>query len=313
MAAWTEIGEADLMDGDVTVRVSHSTINYKDGLAITGKAPVVRRWPMIPGIDFAGTVIAVRHAGFKPGDEVILNGWGVGETHLRRLRADARASRATGWSSSRAAFTPAADHGDRHRRLHGDAVRPGAGAARRDAGQRPGAGHGRRRRRRQRRHRAARRSSATRSPPPPGGASEEPTTSRRSAPARSSTARELSGTPRPLARSAGPAPSTRSAAPRSPTCFSMTNTAARSPPAAWRRAWTCRPPSRRSSCAASRWPASTASWRPRSAARPGRGSPRPRPHQARRHDPDPTARRRRGIAADILAGKVRGRVVLEIK
>ena len=57
-AAWTDLTDADLMDGDVTVRVSHSTINYKDGLAITGKAPVVRRWPMIPGIDFAGEVIA---------------------------------------------------------------------------------------------------------------------------------------------------------------------------------------------------------------------------------------------------------------
>lgn len=82
VAAWSELGEADLMDGDVTVHVSHSTINYKDGLAITGKAPVVRRWPMIPGIDFVGKVTQSGHAGFKPGDEVILNGWGVGETHL---------------------------------------------------------------------------------------------------------------------------------------------------------------------------------------------------------------------------------------
>jgi acrylyl-CoA reductase (NADPH) len=80
--AWQEMAEADLMPGDVTVRVSHSTINYKDGLAITGKAPVVRRWPMIPGIDFAGTVTSSAHADFKPGDEVILNGWGVGETHF---------------------------------------------------------------------------------------------------------------------------------------------------------------------------------------------------------------------------------------
>ena len=79
--AWKELGEGDLMDGDVTVRVSHSTINYKDGLAITGKAPVIRRWPMIPGIDFAGKVVSSTHAEFKAGDEVILNGWGVGETH----------------------------------------------------------------------------------------------------------------------------------------------------------------------------------------------------------------------------------------
>jgi acrylyl-CoA reductase (NADPH) len=79
---WTELAQADLMDGDVTVRVSHSTLNYKDGLALTGRAPVVRRWPMVAGIDFAGTVTASSHAGFKPGDQVILNGWGLGETHL---------------------------------------------------------------------------------------------------------------------------------------------------------------------------------------------------------------------------------------
>lgn len=74
--------EAELMDGDVTVRVSHSTLNYKDGLAMTGKAPVVRRFPMIPGVDLAGTVEASSNPGFKPGDAVVLNGWGLGETHL---------------------------------------------------------------------------------------------------------------------------------------------------------------------------------------------------------------------------------------
>src|SRR5208337_2716664 len=81
-AAWSRLTEADLMEGDVTVRVTHSTINYKDGLAITGKAPVVRRWPMIPGIDFAGIVESSTHPEFKPGDEVVLNGWGTGETHF---------------------------------------------------------------------------------------------------------------------------------------------------------------------------------------------------------------------------------------
>lgn len=74
--------EADLMEGDVTVRVSHSTLNYKDGLALTGKAPVVRRFPMIPGVDLVGTVEASSHPDFKEGDAVILNGWGLGETHL---------------------------------------------------------------------------------------------------------------------------------------------------------------------------------------------------------------------------------------
>lgn len=80
--AITDFAEADLMEGDVTVRVTHSTVNYKDGLALTGRAPVVRRWPMIPGIDFAGRVETSDHADFKPGDLVILNGWGTGETHL---------------------------------------------------------------------------------------------------------------------------------------------------------------------------------------------------------------------------------------
>ncbi|MDR6871423.1 acrylyl-CoA reductase (NADPH) [Bosea sp. BE125] len=80
--AFTDFAEGDLMEGDVTVRVTHSTVNYKDGLAITGKAPVVRRWPMIPGIDFSGRVETSDHPDFKPGDLVILNGWGTGETHL---------------------------------------------------------------------------------------------------------------------------------------------------------------------------------------------------------------------------------------
>ncbi len=81
-AELTLFDEANLMDGDVTVRVEYSTVNYKDGLAITGKAPVVRRFPMIAGIDGAGTVESSSHSGFKPGDKVVLNGWGCGETHL---------------------------------------------------------------------------------------------------------------------------------------------------------------------------------------------------------------------------------------
>ena len=80
----------DLMEGDVVVRVRHSTVNYKDGLAITGKLPVVRRWPMIPGIDFSGEVVSSSHPDFKPGDQVILNGWGVGETHYGAYAGYAR-------------------------------------------------------------------------------------------------------------------------------------------------------------------------------------------------------------------------------
>jgi acrylyl-CoA reductase (NADPH) len=86
----TEFDEANLMEGDVTVAVEWSTLNYKDGLAITGKAPVVRRFPMIPGIDFAGTVEASSHPDWKPGDKVILNGWGLGETHLGAYGEKAR-------------------------------------------------------------------------------------------------------------------------------------------------------------------------------------------------------------------------------
>ncbi len=90
--AVTEIDDGDLMEGDVTVAVHHTTVNYKDGLAITGRAPVVRRFPMVPGIDFAGTVLSSEHDAWKPGDRVILNGWGVGETHLGGYAAKARVS-----------------------------------------------------------------------------------------------------------------------------------------------------------------------------------------------------------------------------
>ena len=77
-----DFDENDLMEGDVTFRPEWSTLNYKDGLAVTGKAPVVRRFPMIAGIDGAGTVETSSHPDWKPGDKVILNGWGCGETHL---------------------------------------------------------------------------------------------------------------------------------------------------------------------------------------------------------------------------------------
>ena len=89
-----ELTPADLMDGDVDVRVEHTTVNYKDGLAITGKLPVVRRFPMIPGVDLAGTVLNSTNPRFQPGDHVLLNGWGVGEAHyggysqMARLNGD---------------------------------------------------------------------------------------------------------------------------------------------------------------------------------------------------------------------------------
>lgn len=85
-----EIDEASLPEGDVTVAVAHSTLNYKDGLAITNRGPVVRKWPMVAGIDGAGEVIESRHPDWKPGDRVVLNGWGVGETHWGCLAQRAR-------------------------------------------------------------------------------------------------------------------------------------------------------------------------------------------------------------------------------
>ncbi|WP_153160129.1 MDR family oxidoreductase [Zoogloea sp. 1C4] len=85
-----DIDEGQLPDGDVTVRVSHSTLNYKDGLAITGKGPVVRRFPMVPGIDLVGVVESSTHPEYKAGDSVLLNGWGVGEGHWGGLAQKAR-------------------------------------------------------------------------------------------------------------------------------------------------------------------------------------------------------------------------------
>jgi len=88
--ALTDFDDGDLMDGDVTVRIEWSTVNYKDGLAISGKAPVVRRFPMIPGVDLAGTVETSSHPAWKSGDKVICNGWGLGETHLGAYAEKAR-------------------------------------------------------------------------------------------------------------------------------------------------------------------------------------------------------------------------------
>ncbi|QFG26138.1 MDR family oxidoreductase [Actinomadura sp. WMMB 499] len=80
-AAATRLEETDLPDGDVHIDVEYSTLNYKDALAITGASPVVRSWPMVPGIDLAGVVTESAHADWKQGDRVVLNGWGVGESH----------------------------------------------------------------------------------------------------------------------------------------------------------------------------------------------------------------------------------------
>lgn len=101
--SWQELHEGDLGDGDVTVRVTHSTINYKDGLVLTGRLPGMRL-PLVPGVDFAGTVIASSHTEFALGEDVILNGWGCGE---RRPGGYAERARVPGdWLVKRpAAFT----------------------------------------------------------------------------------------------------------------------------------------------------------------------------------------------------------------
>ena len=214
--ALKDFDEADLMEGDVDVRVEWSTVNYKDGLAVTGKAPVVRRWPMIAGIDLAGTVEKSSHPDWKPGDKVILNGWGLGETHLG---AYAQKARVKGEWLVRlpATMSDARRHGDRHRRLHRDARGDGAGEARHHARPRAAGRDRRRRRRRLGRDRAAGASSATRSPPRPAGRRRR-TTSSGSAPPRSSSARNCPARRARSRRSAGPAASIRSARPRSPMC-----------------------------------------------------------------------------------------------
>lgn len=89
-ASVTELDESRLPDADVLVAPEYSTLNYKDGLALTNKAPVVRTWPMVPGIDGAGTVLASRHPAWQPGDRFVHNGWGVGETHWGCLAQRAR-------------------------------------------------------------------------------------------------------------------------------------------------------------------------------------------------------------------------------
>ncbi len=89
-ARLADVDESELPEGDVTVRVDYSTINYKDALAITNKSPIVRKWPMVAGIDAAGTVEQSAHSAFKPGDKVILMGWGVGENHWGGLAQKVR-------------------------------------------------------------------------------------------------------------------------------------------------------------------------------------------------------------------------------
>src|SRR3982074_2666210 len=145
-AALTQFDEAELMEGDVTVAGEWSALNYKDGLAVTGKAPVVRRFPMIAGIDFAGTVEQSSHPQWKPGDKVICTGWGMGETHLGAYAEKARV---------KGDRLVALGVGCRPRRLYAGAGGAGAGKAWRHAEARACCRHRRRRRRRLGRDRGA--------------------------------------------------------------------------------------------------------------------------------------------------------------
>ena len=105
-AELTTLEESDLMEGDVTVDVTHSSVNYKDGLAVTGKAPIARRFPLIPGIDFAGVVRSSSNPRWKAGDEVVLNGYGVGEMHhggfseVARVKGDWLVPVPKGWTAA---------------------------------------------------------------------------------------------------------------------------------------------------------------------------------------------------------------------
>ena len=116
-----EMKEQDLMPGDVTVAVDYSTVNYKDALAISGRTEVIRRFPLIPGIDLAGTVEASSYPGIAVGDRVVANSWGLSQTHHGGYAQKARLKGEWLVKDSGAIFDKGC-HGDRHGRLHRDAV-----------------------------------------------------------------------------------------------------------------------------------------------------------------------------------------------
>ena len=128
-AALTDLDDSQLPEGEVTVRIEYSTLNYKDALAVTGRGAIVRTWPMVPGIDLAGTVEASSDPAWKSGDPVVVTGWGLGETHwgglaqLARVKGDPAESRLV--VAAARGLQRAAVDGHRHRRLHRRAVRDG--------------------------------------------------------------------------------------------------------------------------------------------------------------------------------------------
>ncbi len=261
--------ESELMDGDVTVRVTHSAVNYKDGLALSGKSAIIRRFPMVLGIDLAGVVETSAHSGFSPADEVILDGYGLSETHFGGYAERARAkgewlvklpaglTRAEAMAIGTAGYTAMLAVMAIERRgltpASGPALVTGAAGGvgstaislLADRGWKVIASTGR----------------ASEGDYLKGlGAAEIIERATLAAPGK------------PLGKEQWVRRWTASGRPRSPTCSPRPATVAPSPPAATRAGWTCRRRSPRSSCAAFRCSASTASIaRCRGASRPGGG------------------------------------------
>ena len=142
-----DLPESQLPDHDVTLDVSYSSLNYKDALAICNKGPIVRQFPMVPGIDFVGRVTASRHPDWQQDDVALLTGW-RGRKTVGWPGAESQRDRRLAGRGARYA-QPAANHGDWHRRPDRDAVRDGAGKTGHHAGSRSGAGNRCQRRRRQ--------------------------------------------------------------------------------------------------------------------------------------------------------------------
>jgi acrylyl-CoA reductase (NADPH) len=246
--AVTELTDADLMEGDVTVAVEHSTVNYKDGLAITGKAPIIRKFPLIPGIDLAGTVLRSKDPRFQAGDRVVLNGYGLGEVHhggyaeRARVKGDwlirlpenisTAQAMAIGTAGYTAMLCVLALEKEGITPEKGDVLVTGAAggvgsvaiALLDKLGYRVVA--------------SSRRAEQ-----------ERDYLCEDSAQMRSSMLASFPGLGSPWTRSAGRAPWTRSAAARSLTCSRSSNTTAQWRPAAWPRDRICPRPSCRSSCA----------------------------------------------------------------
>ena len=312
-AAYADFDETELMEGDVTVRVSHSTVNYKDGLALTGKSPVVRGFPLIARHRLRRRGRKLPPSRVQARRRVVLNGWGVGETHHGGYRQKARVKgdwlvhaarrhyrRAEAWPSAPPAIPPCS-------RVHG------AGAAGRDAGPRAGSGHRRGGRGRLDRHRAARQGGLARDRLHRPGRTK-PTILKALGASEIIDRAELSAPGRPLGKERWAAAVDCVGWHTLANVLAQTAMAAPSPPAASRRAWTCRQrravhPARRNACSAS-----TAV-----------NAPKPMRLQAwdrlaRELDRTKLAELSTTIgfykvmdtAAEILQGKVRGRVIVEI-